>query len=113
MKCFRLFRGQAPALGLLLSLAALLPIAAAAQDAAATLHLRTLASSCASCHGSNGKAVDGSTVPSLAGIPRETMIASMTGFKNGSRPATVMHQLAKGFTDDQIGALATYFAAVR
>ena len=107
MKCFRLLRAPA------LLMAGLLPIAAAAQDAAAALHMKTLAAACASCHGSNGKAVDGSTVPSLAGMPREAMIASMTGFKNGTRPATVMHQLAKGFTDAQISQLATYFAAAR
>ena len=85
----------------------------AAQDASSALHLRTLAAACASCHGSDGKAADGSSMPPLAGMPRETMVAAMAGFKNGSRAATVMHQLSKGLSDAQIERLATYFAAVR
>jgi len=37
----------------------------------------------------------------------------MEAFKNGSRPATVMHQLAKGYTDAQVETLATYFASLK
>lgn len=86
---------------------------ASAQDASSALHMRTTAAMCANCHGTAGKAADGSGVPSLAGTPRETMIAQMKAFKDGSRPATVMHQLAKGFSDVQIEQIAGYFAAVR
>lgn len=86
---------------------------AAAQDASSALHLRTTAAMCANCHGTAGKAADGSGMPSLAGTPRETMIAQMKAFKDGSRPATVMHQLAKGFSDAQIEQIAAYFATVR
>ena len=107
MNSFRLFK--TPALLLTVSL----PMLAAAQDASTALHLRTLAAACASCHGSDGKVADGSSIPALAGMPREAMVAALTGFKNGSRPATVMHQLSKGLSDAQIGQLATYFAAVR
>jgi cytochrome c553 len=35
----------------------------------------------------------------------------MRDFKTGVRPATIMHQLAKGYTDEQIEALAAYFSA--
>jgi len=35
----------------------------------------------------------------------------MLAFKSGTRPATIMHQLAKGYTDEQIRLLATYFAS--
>ncbi|EXI71532.1 MAG: Flavocytochrome c cytochrome subunit [Candidatus Accumulibacter sp. SK-11] len=34
----------------------------------------------------------------------------MKAFKNGTRPATIMHQLAKGYTDEEIAILAEYFA---
>jgi cytochrome c553 len=37
----------------------------------------------------------------------------MKAFKSGARPATVMHQLAKGYTDEQIVTIANYFAAVK
>jgi sulfide dehydrogenase cytochrome subunit len=81
-----------------------------AQDKDA-LYLKSLAASCAGCHGTNGKAVEGSSVTSLAGLDKNYTIAQMKAFKTGTRPATVMHQLSKGFSDAQIESLATYFAA--
>lgn len=81
-----------------------------AQEAAA-LHQRADAATCANCHGSEGRAVPGSSVPSIAGLPRDYMVAQMKAFKDGSRPATVMHQLTKGLTDQQIQSMADYFAA--
>lgn len=85
--------------------------AALAQDAA-TLYTRSLAATCANCHGTEGRTTQGSAIPALAGMPREYMIAQIKAFKDGSRPATVMHQLSKGFTDPQIESVATYFAAL-
>jgi cytochrome c553 len=35
----------------------------------------------------------------------------MNDFRSGAQPATIMHQLSKGFTDAQIKAIAGYFAA--
>lgn len=86
---------------------------ALAQDAAATLRLRSLAATCANCHGTDGRTTDGSAIPALAGMPRDYMITQMKSFKDGSRPATVMHQLSKGFTDQQIESVAGYFAALK
>jgi cytochrome c553 len=37
----------------------------------------------------------------------------MKAFKTGARPATVMHQLAKGYSDAQIDTIAGYFAAIK
>lgn len=82
-----------------------------AQPQAAELQRRTLAAACAQCHGSAGKAISGGLLPSLAGMPEAYITAQMKAFKNGSRPATVMHQLAKGYSDAQIAELAAYFAA--
>ncbi len=81
-----------------------------AQDAA-RLQTRALAANCAQCHGTEGRTVNGSAVPALAGMPREYFVTQMTAFKSGTRSATVMHQLAKGFSDQQIASLAAYFAA--
>ena len=58
-----------------------------------------------------GKAVDGASVPGLAGLPASYLADQMRAFKAGTRPATVMHQLAKGYSDAQIDAMAAYFAA--
>ena len=80
--------------------------AAQAQDA---LQVRSWAAACANCHGTNGVAQPGNE--SLAGMKKEDIIAKMLDFKNGRKPATVMHQLAKGYSDEQISAIAGYFAA--
>ena len=83
---------------------------AQAQDAAA-LQVRSLAATCASCHGTAGRAVDSAAVPGLAGLPAAYMLEQMKAFKAGTRTATVMHQIAKGYSDAQIAQLAAYFAA--
>ncbi len=83
---------------------------AVAQDAKA-LQTRALAATCANCHGTNGRAVEGSAVPGLAGLPASYAVEQMKAFKNGTRPATVMHQLAKGYSDAQIEQIAAWFAA--
>ena len=89
---------------------ALLAPAIAAADVQA-LRVQALAATCANCHGTGGKAVAGSAVPGLAGIPAVYMVEQMKAFKSGARQATVMHQLAKGYSDTQIEQLAAYFAA--
>lgn len=75
------------------------------------LYARGLAATCANCHGTNGKVVRGSAVTSLAGLDKGYIVAQMNAFKAGTRPATVMHQISKGFNDAQIESLASYFAA--
>lgn len=73
-----------------------------------TPHIRTLAASCAACHGSNGNALHGNAV--LAGMNGDKFTASMLAFRDGSRPATVMHRHAKGLNVDEINLLADYFS---
>ena len=75
------------------------------------LYVRSLAATCANCHGTDGKVVTGSPVTSLAGLDKTYFVAQMAAFKSGARTATVMHQISKGFNEAQIQALAGYFAA--
>jgi cytochrome c553 len=70
---------------------------------------RNLAATCANCHGTNGQARGDSKA--LAGVSAEKIIASINDFKSGAQPATIMHQIAKGYTDDQVKAIAAFFAA--
>jgi cytochrome subunit of sulfide dehydrogenase len=70
---------------------------------------RNLAAACANCHGTNGASQPG--MPALAGRERSYLAQQMQDFKTGKRPATVMHQIAKGYGDEQIDALAAYFSA--
>lgn len=83
---------------------------AQAQDRNALLQ-NSLAATCANCHGSFGRSVEGASIGSLAGMPAKQLIEQMKAFQSGTRPATVMHQLSKGFSDAQIEQLAVYFAA--
>ena len=75
------------------------------------LFTRALAASCANCHGTDGRAVEGSSVSSLAGLDKTYLVAQMQAFKTGTRPATVMHQISKGYSESQIDTIAGYFAA--
>lgn len=68
-----------------------------------------LYASCAACHGTNGAGA-GNALPVLAGQPKDALAASMRAFKTGARPATIMHQISKGYTDEQIEAIAAYLA---
>jgi cytochrome subunit of sulfide dehydrogenase len=69
---------------------------------------RYLAANCANCHGTDGKAATG--MPVLAGMNAAQFVATMKSFKDGSRPATIMHQISKGYSDEQIAVLASYFS---
>jgi len=87
-------------------------VAASAQPAAATLQQRSLAATCAACHGTDGRAVSGAGMPALRGLDKTYLVTQLNAFRDGTRPATVMHQIAKGYTPDQIDQLAAYFAAL-
>jgi cytochrome c553 len=87
--------------------------AAYAQQTADQLHKRATAAMCANCHGTEGRTVEGSAIPALAGMPKDDMLRHMKAFKDGSRPATVMHQITKGLTDAQIETMATYYANIK
>jgi len=91
---------------LLFAALALAALSAAAQDTAG----RNLAAPCAICHGTDGRPVTRDVVP-LAGLPKAYIAKQLVDFKNGARPATVMQQISKGYTDAQIDAIAAWFAA--
>lgn len=73
--------------------------------------VRSMAASCANCHGTMGVAEAGHE--SLAGVNRDELLKKMLDFKTGKKPATLMHQLSKGYSDEQLAALATYFSALK
>ncbi len=70
---------------------------------------RSWAAGCANCHGTNGQAQPG--MDALAGVAKDDIVKKMQDFKAGRKPATIMHQLAKGYSDEQIEAIAAYYAA--
>jgi cytochrome c553 len=75
------------------------------------LRLRALAATCAQCHGTDGHAVAGEALVRLAGLPQARLLSQLMAFRSGERQATVMDQIARGYTPEQLAALAAYFAA--
>lgn len=80
-------------------------------------HVRTLAASCAACHGTQGNAMvkeagnaseEGN--PVLAGRTREDLLSKLLGFRDGTRKATIMHQHSRGLSLEEIDMLATHFS---
>jgi sulfide dehydrogenase cytochrome subunit len=71
---------------------------------------RSLAATCANCHGTNGHAV-GDMKP-IAGVPVDKMIAMLADYRSGNQPATIMHQIVKGYTEEQIRLIANYLSAI-
>ena len=82
--------------------------AASAQASTSPTLARNLAAQCANCHGTNGKSV--AEVPSLAGQPAAVIVQKMKDYRDGKLPASIMHQLSKGYTDDQVALMADYFS---
>ena len=89
--------------GVLLLLLIALPASAEVDKRA-----RSLVATCAACHGTDGKSVGGTAV--LAGMNKAEFIKQMAAFKSGQRKATVMHQHATGYNDEEIEKMATYFS---
>jgi len=88
---------------------ALIGLAAGVVTAAVADPGRNLAAACAACHGTDGRSPG--AMPALAGKDREHIVSQLREFRDGKRPATVMHQIAKGYTDQQFELMAAYFAA--
>ena len=94
---------------MLLVVFGVLTSSALAQDPNAARHL---AATCFTCHGTDGISIGG-VPPSLAGQSKEHLLQQLKDFKAGKRPATIMHQHAKGYSDEQLEQIAAYFAAVK
>lgn len=94
------------------ALLVLFALAAPASDAMATdrqVKARNLAATCANCHGTDGHAQAGS--PVLAGMPKAELITRMRLFRDGSKPSTIMGQISRGYTPEQVELIAEHFAA--
>jgi cytochrome c553 len=94
--------------GTVLALAlALLPAPAGA--GAASLAPAGVAA-CTGCHPASG---GDPALPRLGGRSAADIVAAMDAFRSGKRPATVMDRIAKGFSGDEIAAIAAWYAAQR
>ncbi len=80
-----------------------------AQDPDAMRHARSLAATCANCHTATEQRQ--AVIPPLAGMSAHDIVDAVRAFRSGERQGTVMPQLAKGYTDAQIEAIAQWYAA--
>jgi cytochrome subunit of sulfide dehydrogenase len=93
------------------ALALILGTAGAAAQDAQTLRIRSLAATCGTCHGTEGRALPNAPLLPLAGMPAPQLAQQLRAFRSGDRPSTVMQQIVKGYTDAQIDQVAAWFAA--
>jgi cytochrome c553 len=63
---------------------------------------------CANCHGTDGKT--NSAIPPLAGRDKVYLEETLKAYKTGDKAGTIMPQLTKGYTDEEIAILADYFS---
>ena len=70
------------------------------------LYKSGLVATCANCHGTNGNGLVGASIPLINTFTSEQLLAQLQAYKNGSREGTIMPQLAKGYTDEQLQAIA-------
>lgn len=71
---------------------------------------RSLAATCASCHGTHGRP-RGPAMPPLAGMKADVMLQALADYRSGRRPGTVMPQIVRGYSEEQLRLIAGYFAA--
>ena len=65
--------------------------------------------SCSGCHPASRTA--DTTVPRLNGRNPADIVTAMQAFKSGQLPSTVMDRIAKGFSDDEVKAIAAWYGA--
>ena len=89
-----------------------LAAAAMAFAVGASAHAASLAppgaASCSGCHALHEAASP--AMPGIYGRDANETAGAMIAFRDGSRPATVMNRIAKGFSDDELRAIATWLA---
>jgi sulfide dehydrogenase cytochrome subunit len=85
------------------------PAAAAPVELVSGASARMLAETCAGCHGTDGVS-GGPATPTIAGLHGEYFVEVMKGYRDGTAYATIMNRIAKGYTDEEFGKLASFFA---
>lgn len=89
-----------------LSLAA---VARAAGPAPAGPSVEALSFSCYTCHGPGGRSP--AAMPSLQGKHADYLLRRLLEFKQGKGHPTIMDRIARGYTDEELEAIAAYLAA--
>lgn len=72
----------------------------------------TVETVCASCHGITGISSSGS-FPNLAGQKEEYLRSALTAYREGTRKAVIMNNMAASLSDQQIGDVAAYLSGLK
>lgn len=80
--------------------------AQAADAQAERVYHQSLAATCANCHGTNGVSVAGNRIPKINELTHEQIAQMLKQYKSGEKTGTIMPQLAKGYTEQQIDIIA-------
>jgi len=72
------------------------------------LYQRGLAATCANCHGTDGRGQENATMPKISHLTSDQILTQLKAFKTGTRTGTIMPQLAKGYSDEQLQTIADY-----
>jgi cytochrome c553 len=92
----------------LTAMTAAIPLSVLAQsNSAEQIYNLSLAATCASCHGTGGVSVAGANMPKISDLTHDQIKKSLIEYKTGARQGTIMPQLAKGYTDEQINVIAS------
>ncbi|MBD5804009.1 Cytochrome subunit of sulfide dehydrogenase [Azoarcus sp. Aa7] len=75
----------------------------------AALQARNLAANCTPCHSAD--APEPNAIPRIAGLPADRILQRLRAFRSGEAPATVMHQIVRGYGDEQLALIATLLAS--
>lgn len=78
---------------------------------AATPSGQMLGNTCTGCHGNKG--ISKGAAPSINNYSAEQMVQAMQDYKSGKRPGTVMDRIAKGYSDEEIKAMADFLASMK
>ena len=70
------------------------------------LYKRGLAATCANCHGTDGKGVVDGGMPLINNLTSAQMLEKLKAYKSGALEGTIMPQLAKGYSDEQLITIA-------
>ena len=71
-------------------------------------NISMITNSCTNCHGMYGVSTKG--IPSIAGLPKNYLIATLQGYRDNSIQGTIMNRLMEKHNDKEITELANHYS---
>lgn len=74
--------------------------------------IELMATTCFGCHGAEGKSSNKSGY-SIAGKPAKILEMDLKAYKEDKKKGTIMNRIAKGYSDEEISAIAQYISSLK